>query len=318
MPNILIYIETADGVPSPASAGFVAGARSLAGPDGRVAGVVFAPDARGLETLQGADEVIVAALSGEHGLTSESTLSVLRLLIEDTGASLTIIPNSPAGIDLGAALAAATDLPFINACAALKLAGGCVEVRSRIYGGRAEALVSTPLPAIVALNAGALSRGEPTAAPRLVVRTFDSQGPGRIRVEAVEAAEGGEVDITQFEQLVCVGRGIGGEAGVEAARDLARLLGAELAASRQVTDRGWVEKCRQIGKSGKTVSPRVYLGLGVSGAPEHVEGMSESGLIIAINTDPSAPIFDLAHYGSTCDVNALLPHLVRRLSEEPR
>ena len=110
------------------------------------------------------------------------------------------------------------------------------------------------------------------------------------------------MDLTTADLIVCVGRGIGGAENIEIAEELASALGAELAASRPVIDSGWVPKARQIGKSGATVKPKLYLGLGVSGAPEHVEGMQGAELIVAINTDPGAAIFNVAHYGAVADL----------------
>ena len=96
--------------------------------------------------------------------------------------------------------------------------------------------------------------------------------------------------------------GIGGEDNIELAEELAEELGAVVSASRPVTDAGWLPKTRQVGKSGVVVKPKLYLMLGISGAPEHLEGMKDAELIIAINTDPDAPIFDVAHYGATADL----------------
>ena len=99
------------------------------------------------------------------------------------------------------------------------------------------------------------------------------------------------------------------------AEELARLLGAEIAGSRPVIDAGWLPKARQVGKSGARVKPRLYLAAGVSGAPEHLEGMSESEVIVAINSDEGAPIFAKAHYGAACDMFDLLPKLAQRLKQ---
>ena len=107
------------------------------------------------------------------------------------------------------------------------------------------------------------------------------------------------MDITAAEHLVCVGRGIGEADNIELARALAEELGAELAATRPLVDLGWVEKERQVGKSGRTVKPKLYLALGVSGAPEHLEGIRSAGMVIAVNVNPSAPIFEVAQLGTT-------------------
>ena len=121
--------------------------------------------------------------------------------------------------------------------------------------------------------------------------------------------EGGDVDITAAELLVSVGRGIGSQDNLEEVQELADALGAPLSASRPVTDAGWLPKTRQVGKSGLKVKPKVYLTFGISGAPEPLEGMRDAELIIACNTDAAAPIFDVAHYGTTVDLFDLVPAL---------
>jgi electron transfer flavoprotein alpha subunit len=110
------------------------------------------------------------------------------------------------------------------------------------------------------------------------------------------------VDITAQEKLVSVGRGIGSKDNVELAEDLAKALGAVVSASRPVIDARWLPVSRQVGKSGRKVKPKLYLALGISGSPEHLEGIKRAELIVAINTDKKAPIFNYAHYGATADL----------------
>ncbi len=120
-------------------------------------------------------------------------------------------------------------------------------------------------------------------------------------LEAIKPA-GGDVDITAQDKLVSIGRGIGGKENIELAEELAEKLGAVVSASRPVVDAGWLPRTRQVGKSGLKVKPKLYLMLGISGAPEHLEGMKSAELIIAVNTDKKAPIFNVAHYGATADL----------------
>ena len=122
-----------------------------------------------------------------------------------------------------------------------------------------------------------------------------------------------DVNLAAAERILCVGRGIGDAESIEKARELAVLIGAELAGSRPVVDRGWLPKARQVGKSGQKVKPKFYLALGVSGAPEHLEGMSNSDVIVAVNTDAKAPIFGAAHYAATCDLFDLIEAMLSRL-----
>jgi electron transfer flavoprotein alpha subunit len=137
----------------------------------------------------------------------------------------------------------------------------------------------------------------------------------RVSLQHVIEPEGADVDITAAPLLVSVGRGIGSKDDLDTVQELADALGAPLSASRPVIDAGWMPKSRQVGKSGLTVKPKAYLAFGISGAPEHLEGMRDAELIIACNTDANAPIFDVAHYGTTEDLFDLVPELVEKLEE---
>jgi electron transfer flavoprotein alpha subunit len=135
----------------------------------------------------------------------------------------------------------------------------------------------------------------------------------RMSLRQVVEPQGGDVDITAADMLVSVGRGIDGEDNLEVVQELADALGVPLSASRPVVDAGWLPKSRQVGKSGLKVKPKAYLMFGISGAPEHLEGMRNAELIIACNTDAGAPIFDVAHYGATVDLFDLVPALVEKV-----
>ncbi len=124
----------------------------------------------------------------------------------------------------------------------------------------------------------------------------------------------GDVDIAKEPILVSVGRGIQNKDNIILAEDLAKALGGTVSGSRPVIDQGWLATSRLVGKSGKSVKPKIYLALGISGAPEHVEGITDSDTIIAINTDPAAPIFGVAKYGSEIDLFDLIEVLTRRSS----
>jgi electron transfer flavoprotein alpha subunit len=123
------------------------------------------------------------------------------------------------------------------------------------------------------------------------------------------------VDITKQSVLVTVGRGIQQKDNLDLAEELAEALGTVVAASRPIIDQSWLPVSRLVGKSGKTVKPKVFLAFGISGAPEHTEGITESEMIIAINTDPAAPIFNIAKYGAEVDMLDLLPVLTEKVKE---
>ncbi len=127
--------------------------------------------------------------------------------------------------------------------------------------------------------------------------------------------EAGDVDITTQEVSVAVGRGIGSKDDIEVAEDLAEALDGAVAASRPLIDSGWLPKTRQVGKSGLKVAPKVYIALGISGAPEHIEGMKSAATIIAVNTDEHAPIFNFAHYGMAEDLFEVCEELTEAIED---
>ena len=190
-------------------------------------------------------------------------------------------------------------------------------MRSQIYGGKLDANSRVPLPAIVVAMPGAARAedGRLDGTPPVESVAMPPGSSDGIRLVETLAPEAGGVDLTQAERIVCVGRAIGGTDKLALIEDLAGLLDAEIAGSRPVIDAGWLSKDRQVGKSGTTVKPRLYLMAGVSGAPEHLEGMSDSELIVALNTDESAPIFAKAHYGAVCDMFDVLPKLAAHLRD---
>ncbi len=293
MGDVLVYVDPA------VNTRLLAFARPLADAAG---GALVALSANG--DVPGADVVLEVSHPALSPYLPEAHAAVLAAAIEARKPDVVLVENTTSGYDLGAAAAAAAGLPFVGYCLSVSLDGGEAEAVSAIYGGQLHATVRAPLPAVFAINSVALSdEPEPVAAPSretlappAALDALQSEF-----VESLEPADEG-VDLTAADLIVCVGRGIGGAENIELAEELAGALGAELAASRPVIDSGWVAKARQIGKSGATVKPRLYLGLGVSGAPEHVEGMQGSELIVAINTDPGAAIFNIAHYGAVADL----------------
>jgi electron transfer flavoprotein alpha subunit len=270
----------------------------------------------GADALTGADVILEMSHPALSPYLPEAHQAALAAAIEALKPDVVLLENTTAGYDLAAAVAAQVDLPFIGYCVDLSVQGGEAEATSTIYGGQLLATARTPLPAVFAVNtsamhetSGAPGRGEHVELP----------APAKLEnlrtrfVEALVPPDEG-VDLSKAERIVCVGRGIGGAENIEIAQELADALGAELAGSRPVIDSGWLPKARQVGKSGVRVKPRLYLALGVSGAPEHVEGMEGAELIVAVNKDPGAAIFNVAHYGVVADLFDVADELTSILS----
>lgn len=242
----------------------------------------------------------------------EFYLPVLTDLIAGLAPALVLMPHSSQGLDLAPALAGRLDAPLITDCVGLDWQGGALAARRLVYGGKvAESLTLKPAPLVVAtLQAGAFApapAGAASASAKVRLTDLAPRHARRFLGYLKGAAE--DVDIAAADILVSVGRGIGGEDNIPLAQALADALGATLSCSRPVADAGWLPKSRQVGTSGKTVRPKIYLALGISGAFQHQAGMKGAGTIIAVNKDPRAPILQVAHYAIVEDLFKVLPAL---------
>ena len=220
-------------------------------------------------------------------------------------------------VSLGAAtlVGARLRLPVVNFCTDIQFAEGRLQARCVLYGGKIESRVAPEgEPAIFGLWPGARPAEKGLSERHPLIEEFDMVLPEpAIHLKKYIEPEAGDVDITQQEVLVAVGRGIQGQENLHLAETLAKQFHGAVCASRPVIDQGWLPLSRQVGKSGATVKPKLYLALGISGAPEHTEGMKSSSLIVAVNTDHSAPIFNIAHYGIVGDVLEVLPALSKAI-----
>jgi electron transfer flavoprotein alpha subunit len=221
-----------------------------------------------------------------------------------------LIPLTNVCWELGALLAAELETGYTNACKDVRAVDGKLQARSVLYGGKMEAIVNpAQLPAILGILPGVRppDQGRADTAPSVEELAVDLPETSSIRWKRYLEPEAGDIDISKQAVLVSVGRGIQNRDNVALAEDLAGALGGAVCGSRPVIDQGWLPLSRQVGKSGAVVKPKLYVAAGISGAPEHVEGMKNSDLIIAVNSDPQAPIFNVAHYGITADVIDVLP-----------
>ena len=282
---------------------------------GKAIAVLLGSGAKSLAESIGADAVLYVDDPALAEFNPEAYGRVLAALVKERSPRLVMMGNTSVGMDLGAGLSVTTGLPLIAYVNGLAADGGTLVATSQIYGGKIQAEAAPEGEAcLVSCLAGAFpaDAGRGSAS----VEQIASPVPlSDLRVKFVKLIqpEGGDVDITQQPILVSIGRGIGGQENIALAQEVADALGCAVSASRPLTDAGWLPKTRQVGKSGLTVKPKVYLALGISGAPEHLEGMRGAETIIAVNTDPKAPIFDVAHYGATCDMLDLLPALTEKV-----
>ncbi len=235
----------------------------------------------------------------------------LKTIVDARQPDIVLIGNTSMGMDLAAALSVDAGMPLV----AYAIDVAADKVVSSLYGGKmnVESAVGTPFIASVLAGAFPADAGRGEGSPAVEDLAAPDFGSVKVRFKQLIEPEGGDVDITQQPVLVSVGRGIQNEDNLPMAEELAGKLGGAVSASRPIIDNKWLPKTRQVGKSGLKVKPKLYLTLGISGAPEHIEGMKDAELIIAVNTDPKAPIFDYAHYGTTVDLFDLVPALTAKL-----
>jgi len=241
------------------------------------------------------------------------TVAAVTALFEALGPGAVVMPNSVNGLDYAPAVATRLSLPLVTDAVAIDYDDGPTVTRE-MYGSKVETAVDVASePVALTIRGGEWPAAE--GAGDAEIDAFDvdiDESAIRSTVRGFEEVGAGDVDISEAEFIVSVGRGIEEEENLELIEDLVEALDATLAASRPIVDNGWLPKNRQVGQSGKVVTPEVYLAIGISGAVQHVAGMKGAETIIAINTDPDAPIFDIADYGIVDDLFEVVPELIER------
>jgi electron transfer flavoprotein alpha subunit len=313
--KVLVYIDLLDGKPTSIARELANGARQLAGSDGTVELAYFGEDTAAVKEL-GADTVLVGKGSGATYNAAIHAVLV-EAAVEQSKPDLIMLGYTTSGLDIGPVVAMRRNLPVLSYCTAVRLAGGKVEVDSQIYGGKLVSTAVAELPSILLVNAGTFKEADSGAAKFAEVAELQPVDvPTTVVFVSAAQPDPNAVDITKASRLLCVGRGIGDKDAIEEAREVAGLMAGELVGSRPIIDAGWLPKERQVGKSGRKVKPKLYLALGVSGAPEHIEGMGSAGVIVAINKDAKAPIFDHAHIGANVDIADFLPAFKDAISKK--
>ena len=310
--SVLVHIELQDGSPSEDSLALLNAAGGLSD---TVTAVIATDDEEALAALGAAD--LILSCGGFGPYSPDRHLDLLAAAVGKVGPELVLTTNSYVGIDLTAGIATRLGWPCVTYCNDIARDGDGLKVQCRAYGGKLDIMIDVTAPAVFGLNPGTMQADARSGAARRETLEVPDK-PSRFRfVEAIDEASEG-VNIRLAHTLVGVGRGIGEEDDIEIATGLASALRGEVAGSRPIIDAGWLPKSRQVGKSGLKVTPRLYIALGISGAPEHLEGMSGAEFILAVNADPDAPIFDVAHAGTTLDIEDLVPALMDRIEAGPR
>ena len=260
-------------------------------------------------------EVIVVDDPALKDYTADGFVLALEQLIAAETPDRVFLPHTYQTRDFAPALAARVKRPLVTDCVAVKDAG---YVRP-MFQGKLQADIAVDGPHIAtfqigAYRADAMAAGAAPAPSRTASMSID---PAKIRQkpEAPFTEARQAVDLSQAERIVAVGRGIKAQEHVQLAQQLAQAMGAEIAASRPICDAGWLPMDRQIGSSGQTVAPKLYVALGISGAIQHLVGMKGARTIVAINKDPEAPIFEIADYGIVGDLFEVVPALIAELKK---
>ena len=319
---ILVVAEQRAGALNPATWETVAAAQQMQQP---VTVVVAGAGVEGLAgELAAADvtEVIAASHEALDPYTPDGFVSALAQVVERTRPDLVLLPHTYQTRDYAPALATRLGRVLISDCIGSQVRDGRRVFVRPMFQGKfvADVLPEGPPPhfasfQIGAYRADAAVRGPAPAATRAVAVNLDAPAI-RQRPEAPFREAKQAVDLTQAERIVAVGRGIKGEEHLPLVQELARALDAEVAASRPICDSGWLPMDRQIGSSGQTVAPRLYLALGISGAIQHLVGMKGARTIVAVNKDADAPIFEVADYGIVGDLFEVVPAILAVLDVE--
>jgi electron transfer flavoprotein alpha subunit len=222
-----------------------------------------------------------------------------------------LAPNSVNGMDYAPAVAEGLSLPLVTDAVHLEFDGNLTVTREQ-YGGKVETTIDVSEDnAAVTIRPAEWAQAEGTGDAD--VQAFDAdidESEIRTTVTGFEEAAGGDVDISEADFLISVGRGIEEEENIPLIEALVEATDATLSSSRPIVDNGWLPANRQVGQSGKVVTPDVYIAIGISGAVQHVAGMKGADTIVAINTDPNAPIYDIADYGIEDDLFDVVPALI--------
>jgi electron transfer flavoprotein alpha subunit len=323
--NILLITEQRDAQWNKTSFETLAAAQQMAAQtQSRLAAVVIG---KGVAALAGElsamklDEVLLV----EHDLlasyTPDGYTAALRQAIAQAQPDLVLLPHTYQVRDFAPKLAASLGKGMIGDCVGYRHENGKLIFVRQMFQGKtvADVVFDGAAPWFATFQAGAFRADLAAKGSAAPVKSISVDlKPEQIRTKPLELFREAKqaVDLTQAPILVAVGRGIKAPENIALAEKLAKLLGGELAASRPICDEGWLPMDRQIGSSGQTVAPKLYLALGISGAIQHVVGMKGSRTIVAINKDPNAPIFEVADYGIVGDLFEIVPALTEALEKK--
>ncbi len=317
MAGILVCIEQRNSEIRKASLQALSEAKRLAGGDLPVAAVLIGEGISGLAAglgANGASKVFVADDANLKLYSAEGYAEAVVKASELFGPSAIFFSGTAMGRDLAPRVAARLGVGALADVVALTREGETFVARRPVYSGKAFATVDSAgtSPQVISLRPNVFELEEGGGAAEVVA--LDGLALSiRAMVTEFLAAEGGEIDVAEADVIVSGGRGIKGPENFALIRELADALGGAVGASRAVVDAGWIGHSHQVGQTGKVVSPSLYVACGISGAIQHLAGMSSSKVIVAINKDPDAPIFKVADYGIVGDLFDVIPPMIEAI-----
>ena len=268
----------------------------------------------------GADRVMVADDPRLETYTTEAYVSVIAELVKAEDPAILLIGASVQGKDLAARLSARLNIGMAQDCLSFSIEDGNLVASRPIYAGKAYAKVtfSNSWPQMAATRPNVMTLNEPdTSKSTEIIDAIFSLEDSALRTKVIDVMkdESGKVDLTEADKIVSGGRGMKGPEHYKVLEELADLIKATVGASRSAVDAGWRPHTDQVGQTGKVVSPNLYIACGISGAIQHLAGMSTSKFIVAINKDPDAPIFQKADYGVVDDLSKVVPVLTEEIKK---
>ncbi|MFH1349766.1 MAG: electron transfer flavoprotein subunit alpha/FixB family protein [Pseudomonadota bacterium] len=269
------------------------------------------------EIAERADKVIVVEDEKLKHFNGDLYKEILLKLIEEYHPFMTLIGQTPWGMDLAPSISVRTRYPLATDCVDIVAENGRLAVIRQIYSGKIFSKVSFKESEgyLITVRPGSFPPDKAGERKGEVIKKEIPAGLPEARKQFLEFVEAGvgAIDISQADLLVSIGRGIGEEGNIAAIKELAGIMGGVISCSRPIVDKNWLPKYHQVGTSGKSVKPKVYLAFGISGAFQHVAGLTGAGTIIAINKDSKAPIFRVADYGVVDDLFKIADALKEKL-----
>ena len=314
MSEVLVLVEHVDGAPKKVTLELLALAKTLGSPSAVVVGA-GASNAVATLTQFGADKLYVDESSDHDDYLAGTKAALLAQLIGSASPAAVLVPATADGKEVAARLAVKTGGGLItdavgvtaDLVAEQPIFGGSVVVSSKVATG-------TPIIAVRANSTAPVEAAGAGTVENVSVQASEADKAARVTERVVEA-KGGRPDLGEASIVVSGGRGVGSPENFSIIEALADSLGAAVGASRAATDAGWYPHQNQVGQTGRTVSPQLYIAAGISGAIQHRAGMQTSKTIVAINKDPEAPIFELADFGLVGDLNTVVPALTEEITK---